>query len=284
MSGLITGDFQWELDGLLMGVGTPYAVTGFTGFLDQPPARSGDTARARQHGFFPEPDFADGLPLSLDLNIVATTSTTFTAAVLALESATYLQPVTRPLWFQLPGHGLRVVNVKVRNRAIPGAQEYAFGVTRAALSFMAPDPLKYGPTQTASTGFPASGGGLPYPLAYPLDYGSGGIPGRVVVSNYGTAPMSPVFTVTGPIDTAGFQVTDVEEGLTVQFTGSVGANDMFVFDCATGVATLNGSSRYATYTTLPTIPAGGARTFAFGYLGAYSATASLLVTSAPGYW
>jgi len=284
MSGLITGDFQWEFDGLLMGVGTPYAVTAFKGFLDQASVRGGGTPRARAHGEFGEPQFANGAVYDLDFNVVATNASTFTAAVLALEAGTYPQAATRPLWYQLPGHGLRVVNVFCAARSMPGAQEYAFGVTKAALQFTAPDPLKYGTTVTGSTGLPIPGGGLTYPLVYPLDYGTGGTSGRVVVSNYGTAPASPVFTVTGPIDSAGFQVTDVEDAITLQFTGAVGAADVFVIDTRTGAATLNGSTRFVSYTALPTVPAGGARTFAFGALGAASPVAALSVSLTPGSW
>lgn len=284
MTGLITRDFQWEFDGLLMGVGTPYAVTGFKGFLDQASVRGGGTPRARQHGEFPEPQFANGAVYDLDLDVVSTAATTFTAAVMALEAGTYPQATTRPLWFQLPGHGLQRVNVFCAARSIPGAQEYAFGVTKAALQFTAPDPLKYGATVTASTGLPVPGGGLTYPLVYPLDYGAGGVSGRVVVSNYGAAPGSPIFTVTGPIDSAGFQVTDVEDAVTVQFTGAVGAGDVFVIDTRTGAATLNGSTRFVSYTALPVVPAGGARTFAFGVLGGTSSVASLTVSLTPGSW
>ena len=172
MSGLITADFQWEFDGLLMGVDTPYAVTGFKGFLDQPSVHGGGTHRARSHGDFPEPQWADGQVYDLDFEVVATSSSTFTAAVMALESGTYPQATTRPLWYQLPGHGLRQVNVFCAARSIPGAQEYGFGVAKAALQWTAPDPLKYGTTASGSTGLPVAGGGLNWSpgLAYPLDY------------------------------------------------------------------------------------------------------------------
>ncbi len=285
MSGLVTSDFQWEFDGLLLGAGTPYGITAAPGFLDLSGTRANFTPRARAHGGFTEPNFGGGAVLDLEFDISATSATSFQAAVLALEANTYPQPGTRPLWFQIPGHGLRTMQVQCIRRTVPLDVPYQFGlVVKAALQFYAPDPIKYAPTQTLPTGLPTSGGGLTYPLVYPLDYGSAGNSGRVVAVNPGSADVSPVFTIIGPIDSSGFQVTSVEDGLTVQFNGAVGANDTFVIDTRTGVCTLNGSTRYVSVTTWPKIPANSSRTFQFGAPGAYSSAAQLSCAFAPGYW
>ena len=285
MSGLVTQDYQVEFDGLLMGPGTPFIFTNPKGFLDLSGTRASFTPRARAHGGFTEPHFGGGAVLDLEFDISSENFATFTAAVLALEANTYQQPTTRPLWFQYPGHGLRTMQVQCLRRSIPTTGQYFEGyVPKAALQFYAPDPLKYAPTQTLTTGLPTSGGGLTYPLAYPLNYGAAGNPGRVVATNTGSADVSPVLTITVPIDSAGFQVTSVEDGLTVQFNGAVGANDTFVIDTRTGISTLNGSTRYVTFTSWPKIPANSSRTFAFGALGAYSSLAALSVAFAPGFW
>ena len=290
MSGLVTSDFQWEFDGLLLGAGTPYGVTAAPGFVDLSGVRANFTPRARAHGGFTEPQFGGGAVLDLEMDVTATATSTFADAVLALEAWTFPQEGTRPLWWQLPGHGLRVMQVQCLRRSLPLDLSFAVGlVTKAALQFYAPDPLKYGVTQTSTTGLPSSGGGLAYPLVYPLNYGTTGNPGRVVASNAGSAAVSPVFTVTGPVDSAGFQVTSIEDGLTVQYNGSVGANDAFVIDTRTGAATLNGTPRFVTFTSWPRIPAAvgsapGLRTFQFSALGAYQPLALLSVASAPGFW
>jgi hypothetical protein len=293
MSGLVVQDFQREFDGLLLGPGTPYRIVPpSAGWLDLPGVRASYTNRARAHGGYVEPMYSGGAVYDLDLNIRATSSQSFNAAVLALEAGTYPQDATRPLWFQLPGHGLRLINVQVQRRSIPVGLEFVRGlVFKAALQFYGPDPLKYAPTLTAPTGLPTSGGGLNWTpgLAYPLNYGTPGNTGQVVCSNPGSAAVSPVLTVVGPIDSQGFQVVSVEEGLVTTYPGSVGAADVFVIDTRTGAATLNGSTRYITYSLMPTIPAAvagvpGVRTFAFAALGAYSPLASLSVSFAPGYW
>ena len=288
MSGLVTADFQWEFDGLLLGNTTPYNVTAAPGFLDLSGVRANFTPRARAHGGYTEPHFGGGAILDLEYNIQATSAVTFAAAVLALEAGTYPQQGTRPLWWQIPGHPLLTMQVQCIRRTIPLTTDYQVGlVIASALQFYAPDPLKYGPPQNASTGLPTAGGGLTYPLNYPLDYGSAGNPGQAAAQNIGTADVSPVFTVSGPIDSLGFQITSLEDGITLQFNGALGASDQVTIDTRTGAVVLNGTNDrrgLLSYSLWPKIPAGTTRTFAFTALGAYQAAASLLVAWSPAFW
>jgi hypothetical protein len=285
MSGLVVQDYQWEFDGLLLGLGTPYAVKKNTGFKDLAGVHGGGTLRSRQHGTYVEPNYSNGLVYDLEFEISSTPSVSFTAAVQALEIGTGVQDSPRPLWFQLPGQTLRVAQVMCTARGIPVGTSFPFGLAEGCkMQFFAPDPMKYGATQNQSTGLPTSSGGLTYPLVYPLNYGSTGASGRVTVSNPGSAPMSPQFTVVGPIDSLGFQVTCIEDALTSQYVGSVGALDQFYIDTRTGITTLNGSPRLVSFTSWPVIPPGATRTFAFGVPGVPNLAASLMVTSTPGYW
>jgi hypothetical protein len=287
MSGLVTQDWQWEFDGLLLGAGTPYAVTGAIGFLDLPSVRSGFTQRSRGHGGFTEPTYGVSRTYELDFNIQATPTITLASALLALEAGTTPQDGTRPLWFQIPGHGLRLVNAQVTARKIPIDQGASMGlVLAAAVLLYAPDPLQYGAALSASVGLPATSGGLVYPLAYPLTYGTT-TAGQIGAANPGSAPVSPVFTVQGPIDAAGFQITSIEDGITIQFTGSLGAGDSLVIDTRTGSVILNGTSdrrALLSATVWPNIPPGSLRTFAFTVLGTYSSLASLTAAWAPAFW
>jgi hypothetical protein len=289
MSGLVTADFQWEFDGLLLGAGTPYGVTSAPGLLDLSGVRANFTPRARAHGGFSEPHFGGGAVLDVEFDISATSSSTFTAAVLALEAATYPQAGTRPFWWRIPGHPLLTMAVQCLRRSIPLETAYAFGlVSKAALQFYAPDPLKYGASLSATTGLPTTSGGLVYPLAYPLAYGSP-VTGRVSCSNAGSAPTAPTFTVTGPIDAAGWQVTSIEDGVTATYTGPLGSLDSVVYTPSNGRAALNVTadrSNLLSSTTypFPPIPAGSTRTYAFTTVGTYQAAASMAVAWSPAYW
>lgn len=75
----------------------------------------------------------------------------------------------------------------------------------------APDPLRYGVPVAVATGVPVAGGGLIFPFgsgAALLDFGTGGVSGRIAVTNTGKAPVFPSFDVTGGLG-GGFVVTDV---------------------------------------------------------------------------
>lgn len=287
MSGLVVADWQAELDGLLFGAGTPYAVTNWAGFLDLGGVRSAFTQRTRAHGGFTEPHFGGGAARTLEFNISPTPTVSFAAAVAALRAGTYPQDGVRPLWFQMPGIGLLTGGFQVLNRSIPIEQAYAFAlVNKAAVQLYFPDPLWYGPTVSALTRLPITSGGLAYPLSYPLAYGSP-VTGRVSAANAGSAVTAPVFTIMGPIDIAGFQVASIEDGISIQYNGSLSAGDQLVIDTRTGSVVLNGTAdrrNLLGYSTWPNIPASSTRTFAFTTLGTYQAAASMTVAWAPAYW
>ena len=294
MSGLVTQDWQVEFDGLLLGAGTPYQVTNLEGFLDLGGVRAPMTQRARARGGYVEPHYGQGATRILEFNISATASAAFGPAVALLRAQTYAQTDVRPLWFQIPGQGLLTGGAQVLDRAIPTVQEFALGLVRkAAVQFYFPDPFWYGPTATAVTGLPSTSGGLVYPLAYLLPYGTV-VSGKASCPNVGSGATSPVFTVTGPHDN-GFQVTSVEDALTLQYNGPLGAGDTVVIDTRTGSVLLNGSDRRNLLSfagVWPVIPAAnpssglpGVRTFAFTTLGvAHTSPApSLTVSWAPAY-
>lgn len=287
MSGLVTQDWQLEFDGLLLGAGTPYQLTALIGFLDLGGVRAPMTQRARQHGGYVEAHYAAGATRTAEFNITATSAAAFQPAVATLRAQTYAQDAgTRPLWFQVPGQGLLTGQAQVLNRSIPTVQAFALGlVQKAAVQWYFPDPFWYGPTQTATTGLPSTSGGLVYPLAYPLAYGTTAT-GWASCQNIGSEATSPTFTVTGPHDN-GFQVTSVEDGLTLQYNGPLGANDTVTINTATGSVVLNGVSDRRNLLTFagvwPSIPAGATRTYAFSTLGATYPAAQLTVTWAPAY-
>lgn len=71
------------------------------------------------------------------------------------------------------------------------------------IELLAPDPLKYGPEQIASTGLPSRGSatGIVYPLAYPLDYGvtTGASAGELLLGNPGRVAYHPRLRIDGPV-------------------------------------------------------------------------------------
>lgn len=155
-----------------------------------------------------------------------------------------------------------------------------------SLTFYAPDPRRYGTALTQQAGLRTGGGGLAYPLAYPLDYGTTPTGGRVTFTNNGTASSEPIITVSGPF-AAGFEITYAEAGRRLRYEAPVGSD--LVIDCGAGTVTTQGQERamYLTVREWFSVPAGATATFALATLGsetsASAPTAGMTVTTAPAY-
>jgi hypothetical protein len=153
------------------------------------------------------------------------------------------------------------------------------------ITLFCPDPLRYGSARTVSTGLPTSGGGLAYPLTYPLDYGSLGNTGQLVLSNAGTADAPILFSVRGSLP-QGFELSAAGGRLT--YPVEVPAGQVIDIDTAAGTVLVESTaSRRANLTSADwlTVPAGGSLTVQFGSLdGAYDAAAQVTATVQDTYW
>ncbi|MGI5232856.1 phage distal tail protein [Actinoallomurus sp. CA-142502] len=89
------------------------------------------------------------------------------------------------------------------------------------IQLAAPDPRRYATTaSSASCGLATVSGGLAFPLAFPLDFGSAG-GGAMTLTNTGTTSTWPTWTITGPAPNPVIINTDTGErlalaGLTVE--------------------------------------------------------------------
>lgn len=162
------------------------------------------------------------------------------------------------------------------------------------LTFLAPDPLRYGSPLTLTTGFPVQQGGLRFPLYTDgagtvtgfLDYGAAPETGTVTLTNDGTADSWPVFEVAGPIPVEGFELVEAGTGRRVVFAGAVASGSSLVIDSATGSAVIDGTAERGGSLTVREwfpVPAGGSTSVTFLPLGAVSA-ASLSVSFSPAWW
>lgn len=152
-----------------------------------------------------------------------------------------------------------------------------------------PDPFKYGPTQTATTGLPTEGsGGLAFPLfgtTGKLEFGTPGNPGQVTLANPGTADAWPTFTITGPA-LGGIVLSDVATGREIVYTGDIPSSGvLLIVDSSSGRATLNGSDRTGQLTVKQwwPVPAGGSSTVQFSTLGAAGQAGTLAAAVSPTY-
>jgi len=168
------------------------------------------------------------------------------------------------------------------------------GMFDYTVSLLAPDPVRYGPTSTVSTGLPTSGGGLEYNLysggsGGALYYGANGNLGRVTLTNNGTADVWPTFTVTGQLDT-GFYIqclTGPDSGNVLRYDRVVPAGSTVSIDSRTGEVLVDGISDASTYLTRDeffAVPAGSSIVVQFNPISTSSGTPTMTPTVRDGWW
>lgn len=120
-----------------------------------------------------------------------------------------------------------------------------------SIQLVAPDPRKFSATPSTVSTLLASGGaggGVLYPVTYPVAYGTPGTPGALLLTNNGTADADPVCVFTGPLTTP--SVTRADTGDTVTYNGLLGPTDVLTVDFGTGNVLLNGINRRPLLTAL----------------------------------
>lgn len=171
--------------------------------------------------------------------------------------------------------------------------------TTFSVSLTAPDPLKYNPdSQPSNTLLAQAVDGLDWSTSGGLDWATGGgldwglflSDGTCVLTNAGTAPSWPRFTVVGPSDLGsmtGFTITDVGSGSVISYIGLMRVGDSVVIDTnpATRSAVMNGTADVWSGVNVAQwfqVPAGGQITVQFeGTTG--SVTPQLIASTLDAY-
>ena len=182
---------------------------------------------------------------------------------------------------------LRPTSREVSVRAITIPDTQGRPVIDFAIDMLAPDPKRYGATVSASTGLPSAGTGITYPITYPLSYGTPGDPGRVAVSNGGTANTFPMLEVAGGLD-AGFSLVELGTGREVRFERVIPQGSTVFLNPRTGRAYIdapaNDVSGFLTRADWFVVPAGGSTSIQFAALGGVSGTPILTARTSPAFW
>lgn len=189
-------------------------------------------------------------------------------------------PVTDPL-------GTRYALVRIAGR-IENPIVDERGVASITVPLKARDPKKYGPftSPAPSTGLPQPGGGIAYPIAYPIDYGAPGDPGRVVVSNPGTSVAIPDLVVNGGLG-GGFDLSTLETPDRIRFERVIPDGSAVTVHQSENQASIDGDtnivSTYLTLSDLIVIPPKGFVTIQFNSIGAVTGTPRLSALERPAY-
>lgn len=173
--------------------------------------------------------------------------------------------------------------VRVARASIPSNPRDAF---QFAFDLVAVDPRRYGLEQSGSTVLPVTGGGLTFPLTFPLSFGEAGELGEVTFHNTGTAASWPLFRVRGGFS-EGFLLAEVGTGREIRFVGVVPDTSWIIINPRTGTAwidDLSDRSGDLERSDWWSVPAGGESTVRFSSLGGVTGSPLLETTFAPASW
>lgn len=157
------------------------------------------------------------------------------------------------------------------------------------LVLVAPDPRRYGPTESASSGMPSAGSGLVWnlgtaPSGLFLDWGTPGETGQVAFTNTGTATSFPRIEVGGAGSfLAGFRVTEVETGRELTLQRATNFGEVIVLDSRTKRATMGEGDVTAFLSSRDwfSVPAGARRRYQVTPLGGVVGSPTITIYAAP---
>lgn len=248
-----------------------------------PASKTSGAPRPNGHGSFSGGfDFRDAATPSVGGSFVGPSPE---AALLAMEDLAALaggDPVRMTV-----ADGLRTTSrdVSIRFVTIPdpeGQSSFDFDIDT-----LAPDPLRYGAAVGSSTGVPVSGGGLEFPVTFPITFAAGGADGRVAVANPGTAPAFPVLEVTGGLS-GGFSLVEIGTGREIRFERLIPEGSKVTVLPRTGRAYIdapgNDVSGFLTRSDWFEIPARGSTAIQFLPLGAATGSPTFSALTAPAFW
>lgn len=275
-------DTQITWGGLTLGGDTDYPINEITGWEDLSDISDLSSDRARGHGEHVGDLYSRSRIVTVEGEIVDGDNRDL--LVRALRAATPVSSTVADLSVDLFGEAL-TAGARIVRRALKITPEYDIGNVPFALQWRCPDPLRYGAAVSASTGLPVAGGGLVYPLAYPLSYGADGTPGQLTLSNPGTADAPITFVVSGPLP-GGFELS--AGGMRLTYPVTVPDGQPVTIDTGTGSVTVESGTAdrrgNLTVADWMHVPAGGELTVQFTSLGTFDAGALLEATTRPAYW
>lgn len=155
----------------------------------------------------------------------------------------------------------RVVSIS----SAPHISDAGFNTGVVSVDCVARDPRRYASAAfSAETGPATQGQGRTWPAVWPLIWPGGGSPGRITLTNTGTAPSAPMFTLVGGFDSA--LITCVETGSRIGLDRHVPNGSQVVIDTVQRRAIIDGQSdvsRWLQFREWEVIPASSSRSFQF---------------------
>lgn len=226
---LITRNYQYEFNGILMGSNTAYTVEGLEGLWAMPELRTADIERNDAHGDIPGEDLMGPRTLEADIKVTADTQIAMETAMMAVAKA--MRPRTDEAEFvwQRPGQVKKFVKCRPRKRSFPSNFEMARGLATGSVVLYAPDPVIYSLAERTSN----------------INLAAGVASGSTTWTSQGDFETWPRFTLTGAGSNPRFS-NNQESGRQVRIDVVMAAGDTLVVDTHPDrrTVTLNGVDRY----------------------------------------
>lgn len=269
---LITQDYQYEYNDLLLGCDTPLDVEELSNFVGYPTVRSSIDDAFGRHGGVPGRHYLPSRLFTMTFNIMGTSDDDVYALLRYVTGTAFgvrSDPASEiPFVYQHPGITKRYINCRPVDLNWPVDRLYALAYPHISVRFEATDPRHYAlEVKSTIASLPTSGGGLDFPLSFSgtggLDFGGAGISGSTTLANLGNAPANWHADITGPVtdpviemvsDTTGEEHTLEIDGLTL------GVGEVLTFNSKDRSVKVGTQSRrsfltpQSIWTTLPPYP------------------------------
>lgn len=264
---LITTDYQYEYHDILLGADTDYDVEQITGFKGYPSVRTSTEDAFGIHGGIPGRHYLPSRLFTIEFNIKGTTDVNFATMeddlvrALAPRTIPRILPNTSPadaivsgeipFVYQHPGSGDRKKFLTCRpvDLDIAVTRRYALLYPHVVARMEATDPRHYDlVTNIATATLPTPGGGLDFPLVFPLDFGVGSS-NVATIENAGNADAHWTAIITGPVTNPRIEsVSSLDDSKVhyIRFNGlSLIEGEALELGSRYRTAVLNGQSRRA---------------------------------------
>ena len=201
---LVVSDFQFQYGDLLFGCDTLYDIEELSGFLGFPQVRSSTVDAFGMHGGTRGRHYVPARLFTVEMNIQGSDSDVGFAFLRAVLASAF-QPRSDPndeqaFAYQLPSSIRRYINCRPTDVDLPLDIRFSnHKYPHVTVRFECSDPRHYSlETSTEVATLPSPGGGLDFPMNFPLNFGAG-TTSTVQLTNNGDAPAHWTASISGPV-------------------------------------------------------------------------------------
>lgn len=224
---LITGNFQYEFNGILFGSGTSYITSKVTGLLAPPGLRSNDKDRQDAHGAFPGRRLYSKRRIEFDISIDGTPAN-IDALLQSLITAFTITDLPQQFVYQRPnGFGKRFAWCFVDDSDFDSTYDVANGLAVGSVALVAHDPRIYSLAETSTL----------VTIALSANTATAN------VTNTGKFDTAPILEIPGPA-TNPRVVNNTDNGKTLRVDVVLTAGQTLIVDMKARSVILNGVDRF----------------------------------------